>query len=234
MEEHTHIPNGKNGKGWHKDFGLETAGLFVAEFASMAVSVGSFTFLGEVAPHLMQDVSKAIGKVCVEPFLDNIEKGLQKTCKLKDCQPDFTKSREERAQQYAQYLTLFGISLIAGIATEIGVRKLANNWLGINGATSNGHTGWRKFVIPNKRDLTIAAIDRGTQLGAIIAVNSIGAKKADVAIDGVKSFLQNTFGWSEERAKKASEMLVVYEAPNWIGFGAATSFLGHDHYTHKK
>ncbi len=221
-----------NGKSWHREFGLETTGLMAAEFASMVVSVGAFTFAGEWFPSVTKNVGHVVSKVCVEPYLDSIEWGLQKVCKIKECQPDFTKPREERAQKYGEYLTLFGLSAVAGVAAELGVRGAMNRWLGVKGA--NVAKGWKKYI-PTGHDLAVVAVDRGVHIGAILATNTIGAKHADNAMDGITGFLQKSFGWPEERAKKAAEMLVVYEGPNWLGFGAATAYLAaHHHYHHSR
>ena len=227
-----------NGRNWYHELGWETLGLGLAEFASMTISVGAFTFLGEIAPNTVNSVSKVVSKACIEPFLDTIEGVMQKTCKLKECQPDFTKSRQERAEQYAKYVTLFAASIPLGVGTEMLARIWLNNKFKVKAPPSDGLRKWLQertptFMhsqLPTWHDVKVVGIDRGIHLGAILGVNTLLSKQADTAIDGITHCLQKSLNWPADRAKRAAEMLVVYEGPNWLGFSAATAYLAGYHH----
>jgi hypothetical protein len=185
--------------GWKWNAAKEVGGFAAAEVMSVSVSIGAFTFVDEIAPSMMNKISDVIGKVCVAPFLDTIERTMQTVCKSKDCQVDPKIPRAERAKAYAHYFLRFGISAAAGLATEVAVRTGINHLGGIKNPASN---------------LSVCAIDKSIHLGALALVNIFGAKQTDAMLDSAKDLLQKTLGWNEERSKKAADVSIRWEAAN--------------------
>ncbi len=185
------------GKKWNAT--KEVGCFFGAEATSILVSIGVFTFLDEIAPDTMKTVSKVIGKTCVEPYLDTIEKGMKTFCRSKDCQVDPNKPRAERAEAYANYLTRFTLSFATGIGIEFFARNKFNKWAGVKEPMPNTHA---------------FGIDKFVHLGALGVVNTIGAKQTDEAIDTTSNIFQKTLGWSKERSHKAADSVVRWEASN--------------------
>jgi hypothetical protein len=222
---------------WWKEALKESAGLGVAEMISAAVSIGVFTFADDIAPESIKKISHVVSKVGVLPFLDTIEKAMN-NCKLEECKPDFTKSREERAEQYAHYLTLFGIATIPAVATELGVRMGMNRMMdvkhaGNTNAVSNPNQGFWSKLKPSWHDIKVVGTDKTVQLGGIIAVNTIFAKQADHGIKSISHILQNSFGLSEEQATKAADAFVIWHLADGLGLGVADAHIFLDHYNRR-
>src|SRR4051812_24271214 len=84
----------------HYNILKEGIGLGIAEFISMGVSLGVVAVADDLAPNLVKDTSKFVAKTCIAPFQDAIEWGLGTFCQLKECKVDYTKPRNERAEDY--------------------------------------------------------------------------------------------------------------------------------------
>lgn len=231
VTENGHNNSSGNGKFplWVQKATAETLGLGIAEMASAVVSVGVFALADDIAPSLMKKSGKVIGRL-LEPFLDPIERAMQGGCKLKECQPDFTKSRQERAEEYGRFLTRFGVSLVPAVLTEYGVRKIGNHYLHV-GNGDMGKSLAYKLMHPNRHDCGVIGIDKGVQLGGIIAVNTIFAKQADVGIEGISNVLQKTLNWPKERADRAAQATIVWHLADGLGFGAAGAKIWHEQYS---
>src|SRR5437868_455395 len=117
----------KNGNGnaiWH-DIRKESACLGIAEVVSIAVSMGVVGIADQVAPKMLKTCSSALGKI-IEPYLDTIETGLQKVCKLEECKPDMNKSRQQRAETIAKTCIVFSSAWALATAAKLATRKRLN------------------------------------------------------------------------------------------------------------
>lgn len=237
MTDHKRRKDDNNGNGKSDVAGKiakELGGFAVAELTSIGASWGVYTFIDELAPKTMKAVSSVVAKVCIEPFLDKIESGLR-ICKSHDCKPDMNKSRHERAQQYAHFLTRFVVSAGAGVVTELAVRQISNKLSGLEPVKHRA--GWvPKWVpdsvanwIPKKHDAIVVGLDKGSQLGAIIAINHTFADKSDTLLAETSNLLQKTLGWSKERADKSADVTVRWEIPNVFSYVLTSGYIAGRH-----
>lgn len=204
----------------------ELSGLGAAEIVGSAVSVGVIAFADALAPNLVKSTTKEISKIAVEPFLEQWEGTLKFICRLKECQPDYTKSREERAEAIAHTLTVFGAAFVPSLAAKIATRRGINHASGLG----DGHAWWKVWKA-NHEDKKVFAWDEGMHLGSAIILNTIGAPFSDKLIDTTRSVLHKTLGWDDKRAGDVATMLTVYELPNFLGLAAGVGAIIH---THKK
>jgi hypothetical protein len=215
------------------DIAKESLGLGVAEFASIATSLGVVAVADDLAPGLIKYASKAISKTCVEPFLDYWEGGLKTICKLEDCQPDLTKSREERAERLAHTIVVFSSAWAASMAAKLAVRKLSNNMTDLNHHKEPVTGDWFKdkvlYRYLNKHDWAVLSADEGIHLGSLILVNRIVPKNTDDLIRGTSGILQKTLGWSKKRADNVASMGIIWEVPNVMGWLAGVGMIARSH-----
>jgi len=205
--------NGHNGNGngnGHKWNATKEVFSFIgAESISIGAATVAYTFMDDLAPSAMKRISRVVSKTCIEPFLDTIEKGLTR-CSSKDCKPDFTKSRQERAEQYAHYITRFGISAAISVGTEWGARNLFNHALKVKEPASN---------------LAVTCLDKGLHLGLIIGANTVAAKQTDTAIDITSNVLQKSLNWPKDRADRLADVTWRWEAANWISAFVTSGYI---------
>lgn len=208
--------------GLYKNIAAESGGFIVAEGASMAVSLGVVGIADKVFPNQLKDASKVVSKLCVEPFLDTIEYGLGTVCKLKECQPDKTKPREERAQELAKTMIVFsaawGLSMLGKVLTR---RAYNSAFLGQEAEREAG-----KFLSSHEKRIFLA--DEGVHYGSILLMNTIGANVTDGMISSLTSFFQKC-GMSERKAKEMSSMAIIWELPNALGMAAGVGAIARDH-----
>ncbi len=199
---------------WQK-VGLETAGFIPAEFVSIGVSLGVVAFADKVAPNLVQSVSKVIGKVVIEPYLENIEGALSKVCKLEECQVDKTKTREERAEALAKNTLVFSAAWALSMIAKLETRKFLNNQTGISEDPIAGKKWWQFWKMTTHESI-IFGMDESVHYGSLLLMNTAGAKVTDDMISASKNVLVK-MGVPEKKAHEVSVMAVVWELPNILG-----------------
>ena len=210
----------------------EILGLGVAEFASAVTSLGVFALADQVAPGAVKAASKALAKSCIEPHLEWIETNLQKVCHLQECQPDLSKSREDRAEQLAETLLKFSASFAASMAVKLATRSIINKSMGLDHAAPAKTGNWFKDEVLykhlNAHDWRVFLADESVHLGSFFLVNNGAAKHTDNAIQATSSVLQKTFGWSKEKSNQVASMAIVWEMPNALGFLAGSGIIARD------
>jgi len=203
-----------------KNFASESFGLGAAELVSIGVSLGAIALApSRDKPGMLKDASKVVGK-CIEPYLDPIERGIRKVCKIEDCQPNMDEPRQKRAEQYARTLILWTGAAIASYGSKIAVRKLINILAKNQEFVNTGkplRDFFHNYLIPNDHDMSVFLWDEGIHLGSLFFMNTVGAKQTDHMIHGASSVLQK-WGISKERANRTAEMGVIWEGSNIMGF----------------
>jgi hypothetical protein len=217
-----------NGYKWKWKATQESFGLGIAEGVSMAVSLGVVAVADQIAPNLLQTVSKTLSRVCVEPYLENIEWGLGKICKLDECKPNLEQSRDERAEALAKTMIVFGAAWSTSMVAKMGTRLGMNRLLQIKPKIVTGNW-FRDNMLPQAHDWKVLAWDEGIHIGSLIMVNTGAAKVTDEAIKVTDKLLQNC-GWSEHKAKEIASMAMIWEVPNFLGWLAGVGSIFYDHY----
>jgi hypothetical protein len=214
-----------NNSGKHVKFWQESGGLFAAEFVSSVVSLGVIGLADKIAPGLVDGTTKFLAKTVIEPNLDMIEKGLGTICRLEECKPDKTKSRQERAQSLARATVLFSAAFVPSFAAKLATRR------GVNELCRPGkdpHPWWKVWKAGD-HDWKVVGWDEGFHIGSLILLNTGTAKYTDELIRGSSSLLQK-MGISEKKAHELSSMAMIWELPNAIGLTAGIGAIGHDVY----
>jgi|GEM_PF-2197085 len=218
-----------NGNGSNAVWGAvakESFGLGVAEFVSMGASLLVVGVADQVAPRMLKDCSKMLGKL-INPYLDTIENGLQKVCKLEECQPDKTKSRQERSENLAKTMIVFTSAWGLSMAAKLGTRVVMNRWMKLAAAPSSG--SWLKDMLPSKHDWNVVAWDETVHLGALLMMNTVNAKQTDQMIHGTTNMLKR-WGLSDQKAKEVASMGIIWELPNALGWLAGVGAIAHDRF----
>jgi len=190
-------------------------GLVLAEFASMATSLGVVAVADTIAPNLINKASDVVAKVVIEPHLDTIEKFMGKVCKLEECKPDQTKSREERAHNLAHTSIIFGAAWIGSMLVKLATRSIYRRFGEVVAVDNKPHFGF------TKHDWKLAFWDESVHIGSFLLWNSGMPKQADAAVVTGTKMLQKTLGLSEDKAKNVATMAVVWEFPNIMGLLSA-------------
>lgn len=220
---------------------LESGGFLVAEMASMAAGLGVVAVADLVIPKpILKFTSKCVAKCVVEPFLEPIEKGMGALCKLKECQVDSSKPREERAEDIAKTMILFGGAYVASLLVKLHTRRGWNNHFGITGddhiihPPANAstwqkikHYGLLKHWTPQEK--VIFAVDEGVHIGALYLLNNTLAPFTDKAIQSTTNIIQKTTGCSERKAHEIASMAWVWEAANGLGAVAGIGIIAGNH-----
>lgn len=211
-----------------KAVGMETLGFWVAEGVSMATSLGVVAIADKLIPkEIMDHATKVVAKVCIEPVQDFIEKGLNR-CRVHECRVDQSKSREDRAEDYAKVFMVFGAAWALSLVVKVNARRGLNHIMGVaseNVAKVPEDASIVKKILhhvpfvnwtPSER--LIFAADEGIHygLGGLILFNDKAAKIADDQIDNLSGMLQK-IGVSPQKAKEISNMAIIWEAPNIAG-----------------
>jgi len=198
----------------------ESIGFGVAEFVSMGVSLGVVGVADSVAPEMMKDASKFIGRNVIEPHLETIEKLIGRVCKLEECQVDTTKSREQRSEALGRMTILFGASWVGAMLAKLATRRFVNRKLGV----IEEDLGFKL----SKHEKIIFAMDEGIHYGSLLLLNTGAAKHTDSAIRSTASVLQKC-GIPEHKAKELATMALVWELPNLLGLGAGIAGIVGNH-----
>lgn len=217
---------------------LESTGFGIAELASMGVSLGAVALADKLIPgSIMEKATDTIAKICIEPYLDTIEKTIAK-CKLKECQVDETKSREERACRLARGVVIFG----AAYVLSLGAKSVARHWLNesfdVPGQKRKIPASDAKFVdkmvhhIPfykwTNEERIIFAADEAVHIGSLIYLNTKASKFTDSHIKTMSKTLEK-LGVSPQKAKDVSTMAMVWEVPNFLGMVAGGGVISGKH-----
>lgn len=224
----TNIAKTKTPMSVRKAVGLESLAFGAAEGVSMITSLGVIAVADKlIPPEIMKSASHAVAKVCIEPFQDTIEKVLDK-CRVHECRVDRSKSREERAAEYARVLTLFGAAFFASMGAKLFTRRHVNELLNVSGEgykEAGEHLGFfRKKLYEfnpknwSREELMIFAADEGIHigLGGMLLFNDKAADVADEQIKHLSNVLQKS-GFDKKKADDVSSMAVIWEAPNIAG-----------------
>lgn len=233
IHERRHLTNGSK-------IARESGGFLIAELASMATGLGVVAIIDSVIPKpAMQFASKAIAKTVVEPFLDPIEKCMAKLCKLEECQPDPSKSRQERAEGLARTMIVFGIAYIVSMETKLHTRRAMNKLVGVLEElpiapaadaslwTKVKHYGTLSHWSPQEK--MIFAADEGVHLGSLYMLNNSLAPFTDEMIKSTTKMLQRTTGMDEKKAHEVASMAWVWEAANGMGAVAGIGAIAGKH-----
>lgn len=224
---------GSTGKNSWSHVRKELGGFGIAEIVAEGTWLGTAAIITMIPEKILHDTSMAIGKVCVEPFLlDPLEKVMHNICHLKECQPDETKSREERAANLVRAMIIFAPSMWASLEVKNRTRRYLNNKMNIphfdpgtleEGATlldKLKHYAAFKHWSPDEKMIAVA--DEGVLLGSMYVMNNQMAPVTDDLIRNTSSMIQKTFGTSERKAHDYATAAVVWSVPNAVGgLGAA-------------
>ncbi|MDE3017370.1 MAG: hypothetical protein KGI29_10720 [Pseudomonadota bacterium] len=225
--------NGGNGNGQTRvwgNIGKELSGFGIAEAASECTWLGLVAVEDTLIPkNLMKSVSRVVGKVIVEPyFLNIIEKNYEKICKLDECKPDMTKSRQERAEILAEALIKYVPAIAAAWEVKLLVRRHMNEKMGVphdavrRGPAVNAPI-WKKAAAwvpygswsPQERMIFLA--DEGLHMGSLYVLNNQLAPQTDDMIRSTGGMIQNMFGFSHRKAHELATAAWVWAVPNGIG-----------------
>jgi hypothetical protein len=218
----------------------ESGGFLIAEAASMATGLGVVAIIDSVIPKpIMKFAAKALGKTVVEPFLDPIEKCMSKICKLEECQPDPSKSREERAEGLARTMMVFGLAYVLSMEAKLHTRRAMNKLVGVleelpHGPAANAsfwqkvkHYGTLSHWSPQEK--MIFAADEGVHIGSLYLLNNSLAPFTDEMIKSTSKMLQRTTGMDEKKAHEVASMAWVWEAANGLGAVAGIGAIAGKH-----
>lgn len=210
----------------------ESLGLGVAEFVSIATSLGAVAYTEELAPNTLKSVSHTVAKV-IEPYiLDPAEWTISHLCRLEECQPDLTKSREQRAEELTKTGIVFSIAFIASFVMKVATRKVLNHVLDLSHSPHVNTNRWahdflENYIKPDKHDRKILYWDEGIHLGSLILLNTGIAKQTDKMIHVTSSILQKSLGWSKQKSDRVASMTMIWEVPNVIGWLAGAGAIAH-------
>lgn len=210
----------------------ESLGLGAAEFVSIATSLGVVAYADDLAPNVLKSVSHTVAKI-IEPYiLDPAEWVLPRLCRLEECQPDKTKSREQRAEELAKTGIVFSIAFIASLVMKIATRKALNHILDLSHSPHVNTGRWahdfmKNYIIPDKHDIKIVKWDEGIHLGSLLLLNTGIAKQTDKMIHVTSSVLQKSLGWSKQKSDRVASMGMIWEVPNVIGWLAGVGAIAH-------
>lgn len=220
---------------------LESGGFLVSEMAQAVVGVGVVAVADLVIPKpILSAATQTVSKLVVEPFLDPIEAGLSKMCRLQECKLDNDKPREQRAEAIAKTMIVFGTAYAASMLTKLHVRREWNKHFKI---TTDDHiippaanaTSWQKvkhyssFSHWTPQEKVIFAADEGIHLGSLFLINNTLAPYTDQAIKTTSSLIQKVTGCSEQKAHEVSSMAWVWEAANGLGAIAGIGVIAGNH-----
>ena len=207
----------------------ETCGLGFAEIASTAVSLGVVAVAGDIAPHLVDKCGDVIGKI-LQPHIDAVQNNLLKICKLEECKPDMTLSQEERAKSMGKTIAVVGTAGVLAFGVKLLTRTSMNRLLGVGEITNTGHAikDLLHDIKPKAHDWKVVVADEGLHVGAVLFMNTVGAKRTDDLIRSTSSILQK-WGFPKQKADNVAAMGMVWELPNIVGFTAGVGSIAKYH-----
>lgn len=216
-----------NGRSPAHKIGLESLGFTIAEGVQMLTSLGVVAVADQVAPGVISDVSKTLGKIVVQPLLDPIEATMGALCKLEECKKNDQLTREQRAEQIAKVLVVFGASWAAGFIAKVQTRRGLNKAFGVAVEETKGH--WWEFWKLTRKEKIIMLSDEGVHYGALLLANTAAAGPTDDMIRASTNMLVKC-GMPKEKAHELAAYTMIWEVPNFLGLAAG---LGGIYATHK-
>lgn len=205
---------------------IEIGGLMVAEGVGAAASLLAVGYSKDIAPNLIERTTNAIAKYVIEPHLEFFENGVSFFCHTKDCQPDKTQSREDRAKKIANGIVIYAPATALGVATTVMARRLVNEKMGMPAEHK-----WYRLDKIDSNDKKLFVVDNGVHIGASLYLSTIGSGHADNIIDGVTNILHKTFGMEEKRARQMATMGTLVDVlPNAAGILVASGYIVHKNY----
>jgi len=239
--EKAHNTSGKGGKGRFamrmshlvdSNSFKETAGFTIAEFASMVTSLGVVGVADQIAPGSIRNVSKALSKTVIEPYLDKIESLMGRVCKLEECKVDPSQSRQQRAEQLAHTLIVFGAAWSLSMVAKFATRRAMNHAFGIKDKPIIPTGNWLKdkvlFRILHPDEWRIGLTDELVHYGSLIMLNTGAAPYTDEMIRANTNILKK-MGMPEKKAHELSAMAMIWELPNFLGLLAGIGVISHKH-----
>jgi hypothetical protein len=219
--------NGNSGNGdgkptgkWNR-FGHEVGAFWGGELLASAVLPGAIWIeetIDRYVPGPINFTTKILGK-CLEPVIEPLEKGLSFICRLESCQPDLTKTPEERAQKLARAICIAVPPLALTYWAKLTSRRWLEDKLKVPGMV---HSGRRWLPIPrNAKEWMVVLTDEGAHTLFMGAVGGPYAKQADDAVDYLQSIFVKA-GMSKQTAHDVALTLVLHEGPNIAAGGTAT------------
>lgn len=220
------------------NIGRELGGFSVAEIAAEGTWLGVAALATMVPEKLMHDVTHAVGKAVVEPFLlDPLEKVMDKVCQIEECKPKPDQSREERAAGMVRAMIIFLPALAASWEVKIRARRLCNNKMGVphqevRKLPPGSSFGEKVFhhILPKHwapDEKMIFMIDEGMQLGSMYVLNNQLAPVSDDMIRATTGIAQKLLGMPEKKAHDFATASVIWAVPNAVGaVGAAAVIAG--------
>jgi len=213
-----------NGHGPWRNTLAESANFAGAEMVAIGISLGVIGVADQVAPGILKPTYKMLGKI-IEPYLDNVEGGLKKVCKLEECQPDTNQPREKRAEQIARTITLFSAAWVISFAAKLAARRGLNHLAGLG-----DENPWWHIRKANHEDKKVMWVDEGVHYGSLMLMNltPTGAKGNDEMLRSTSALLQK-IGLSKAKSDELATMAVVWELPNILGMFAGWGAIAHTH-----
>jgi len=209
----------------------------VAEIVSMATSLGVVAIADQVIPKSIQNtVYQSLGKILEPTLLDPFEKVKSKFCKLEECKTDPNKSREQRSEDMAKLLVVFGSAWVISMAAKLKTRRWLNKSFNVMedlhmpklepnaslGKKLAFHTVPWVYWSPEER--LIFAADEGIHYGSIFLMNNQLSPVTDEMIRSATNVIHKITGFDEKKSREIADMLIIWEMPNFLGmftgFGA--------------
>lgn len=233
--------NGNGGPVRNVRAGAECLGFLGAEAASMATSLGVVAVADQLIPKpILKHTYAAVGKVLEPWLLDPFEWAKHKFCRLEECRTDKTKSRQERAEEMAKIILVFGaawaISMRAKLYTRRGLNKLLD--LHEHEVQLPKDTSWARramnVVVPwdkmTSQERMIFTADEAVHYGSIALMNMPMAHVTDEMIRSAKNVVKKVSGCSDQKAQEIADMAVIWELPNLLGMMSGWGAIAGKHY----
>lgn len=221
-----------------RNTGAELTGFLGAEILAEGVWIGAAAITGMIPKSMMHAAASAVGKVCIEPFLDPIEKTLGKVCKLKECQPDPSLPKSERAERLARTILVYAPAIAISLEAKVATRKFFNKRMALRADTPTrmlpeNASMWQKITHYGKlrhwspQEKMIFFVDEGTQIGSFLVLNNQLAPFTDDMVKSTSGVLQHAFHMKKEKADEWGAATWLWVVPNSMGaIGAAAMIAG--------
>ena len=173
--------DGRYRRNWNKltvnqRIGRESLGFGVAEAVSMVTSLGVVAVADQLIPQTIQKHTyKAIGKALEPMFLDPYEHALKKYCKIEECEIDESKPRQQRAEELAKLVVVFGSAWVVSMAAKLWTRRLFEPDQHSANQKKLSFSGKVSSTLPwnwSPQERMIFSADEGVHYGAIYLMNN--------------------------------------------------------------
>lgn len=215
-----------NGNGKHsklRNTAAEIGAFGAAEILSEGVWLGSAILTEFLPEKALKAAARVMGKI-IEPVLTPLEWTTSSLCKLKDCQPDTTLSRQERAEKLGRVFITFAPGIALSVGSKVWVREKLCVKMGID-APRKGQRFWQRS--PHEKMVILA--DEIPTIGGLFVFNRTLAPVTDDLSEIASSVIQKA-GFSKEKADGYGKAICMWGIPNALGFGAAAAVIAGRHY----